>query len=244
MTRSPLLTALFHPVNLSMLGLTMAAGLCSAWWLAPFGFVFWLGMVFMVARDPGLQMTFSRQNRQPLAQRFQTRFDRLDRARFSIFNAMAQSPNPALRKAVEPVQDALDDLVDHAYQLCLRLTAMDNNYSIQLVSSNFDDEIAKMQKNVETAQDENSKNEFKAALLSIQARQTQLKAVGALLARYEAQLTGTSSAVDGLVTKVVSFQGRDAKLVSEKIPELLQGIQTEQNELKQFDADLEKSSLI
>ena len=65
-----------------------------------------------------------------------------------------------------------------------------------------------------------------------------------LLARYEAQLTGTSSAVDGLVTKVVSFQGRDAKLVSEKIPELLQGIQTEQNELKQFDADLEKSSLI
>ena len=244
MTRSPLLTALFHPVNLSMLALTFAAGLCSAWWLAPLGFIFWLGMVFMVARDPGLQMTFTRQNRQPLAQRFQTRFDRLDRARFSIFNAMAQSSNPALRQAVKPLQNALDGLVDHAYQLCLRLTAMDNNYSIQLVSSNFDVEIAKMQKNIETAPDENSKNEFKSALVSIQSRQAQLKAVGALLSRYEAQLTGTSSAVDGLVTSVVSFQGRDAKLVSEKIPELLQSIQTEENELKQFDVDLEKSSLI
>ena len=244
MNRSPLLTALFHPINLSMLGLAAAAGLCSAWWLAPIGLIFWLSMVFMVARDPGLQMTFTRQSRQPLAQRFQTRFDRLDRARVSIFNAMAQSTNPALRKAVEPVQTALDGMVDHAYQLCLRLTAMDNNYSIQLVSSNFDDEIAKMQKNIDTAPDENSKNEFKAALVSIQSRQAQLKAVGALLARYEAQLTGTSSAVDGLVTSIVSFQGRDAKQVSDKIPGLLQSIQTEENELKQFDVDLEKSSLI
>ena len=38
-----------------MLALTVAAGLCSAWWLAPIGFIFWLGMVFMVARDPGLR---------------------------------------------------------------------------------------------------------------------------------------------------------------------------------------------
>ena len=244
MTRSPLLTALFHPVNLAMLALTAAAGLCAAWWLAPIGLVFWLIMVFTIARDPGLKMTFTRQNRQPLAQRFQTRFDRLDRARFSIFNAMAQSPSPALQKIVEPVQAALDEMVEHAYQLCLRLTAMDNNYSVQLVSSNFDDEIAKMQKEIETASDEPSRNDLKTALASIQGRQAQLKAVGALLARYETQLTGTSSAIDGLVTSVVSLQGRDPKLVAEKIPALLQVIQTEQNELNKFDADLEKSAMI
>jgi hypothetical protein len=240
MNRSPLLLALLNPVNLSMLALTVAAGLCSAWWLAPFGLVFWLIMVFIIARDPGLQMTFTRQNRQPLAQRFQTRFDRLDRARFSIFNAMAQSNSPGLQKIVEPVQTALDELVEHAYQLCLRLTALDNNFSVQQVTSNFDDEIAKMQKSIETTPDEASKNEFKATLQSIQGRQAQLKAVGALLARYEAQLTGTNSAVDGVVTSVVSFQGRDSKQVAEKIPMLLQVIQTEQNELNQFDNDLEK----
>jgi hypothetical protein len=244
MTRSPLLTALFHPLNLSMLALTAAAGLCSAWWLAPFGLVFWLVMVFAIARDPGLQMTFTRANRQPLAQRFQTRFDRLDRARFSIFNAMDRAHSPALQKAIEPVQSALDDLVEHAYQLCLRLTAMDNNYSVQNVTSNFDDEVAKMQKNIDTAPDEASRSEFKTALASIQTRQAQLKAVGGLLSRYEAQLTGTSSAVDGLVTSVVSFQGRDIKQVNDKIPALLQVIQGEQNELKQFDADLEKSQSI
>ena len=244
MNRSPLLTALFHPVNLSMLALTAAAGLCSAWWLAPVGLLFWVIMVFAIARDPGLQMTFTRQSRQPLAQRFQTRFDRLDRARFSIFNAMAQSTAPGLQKTVEPVQIALDELVDHAYQLSLRLTAMDNNFSVQQVTSNFDDEIAKMQKSVTAANDPASHKEFESTLQSLQTRQAQLKAVGALLSRFEAQLTGTNSAVDGVVTSVVSFQGRDGKQVEAKIPPLLLVLQTEQDELKQFDAELEKSQAL
>jgi len=244
MTRSPFLLALINPVNLSMLALTVAAGLCSAWWLAPIGFVFWLIMVATIARDPGLQMTFTRQSRQPLAQRFQTRFDRLDRARFSIFNAMAQSNSPGLQKTVEPVQTALDELVEHAYQLCLRLTALDNNFAVQQLTSNFDDEIAKMRKNIDTAPDEASKAEFASTLQSLQQRQAQLKAVGTLLARYEAQLTGTNSAIDGVVTSIVSFQGRDSKQVAEKIPALLQVIQNEQNELKQFDTNLENIQMI
>ncbi len=244
MTRSPLLTALLHPVNISMLALTAAAGLCSAWWLTPIGLIFWLIMVLAIARDPGLQMTFTRQSRQPLAQRFQTRFDKLDRARFSIFNAMAQSNSPTLQKTVEPVQISLDELVEHAYQISLRMTAMDNNYSVQSVTSSFDDEIAKMQKSINDTPEPASRKEFEATMLSLQTRQAQLKSVGGLLSRFEAQLTGTNSAVDGLVTSVVSFQGRDGKQVEGKIPALLEIIQVEQNELKQFDADLEKSQAI
>jgi hypothetical protein len=244
MTRSPLLTALIHPVNLSMLALTAAAGLCSAWWLAPIGFVFWLIMVFVIARDPGLQMTFTRQSRQPLAQRFQTRFDRLDRARFSIFNAVQRFNSPALQRTVEPLQTAVDELVEHAYQLSIRLSALDNNFAVQQVTSNFDDEIAKMQKSIVTAPDEASRTEFKATLQSLQARQAQLKAVSVLLARFEAQLTGTNSAVDGVVTSVVGFQGRDPKQVAEKIEPLKKIIQTEQDELKLFDDELEKSAAI
>jgi hypothetical protein len=68
--------------------------------------------------------------------------------------------------------------------------------------------------------------------------------VGALLSRFEAQLTGTNSAVDGVVTSVVSFQGRDGKQVESKIPALLLVLQTEQDELKQFDAELEKSQAL
>ena len=241
--RSPFLSALFHPLNLSMLALTAAAGLCSAWWLAPVGFVFWLIMVTIVARDPGLQINFTRQSREPLAQRFQTRFDRLDRARASIFNSL-QGVSPAFRRNIQPVQDTLEELVEHAYQLCLNLTAMDNNFNVQKISNNFDDDIETMQKNIASASSDNDKKEFEETLKSLQARKAQLKSVSTLLSRFEAQLTGTNNAVDSVVTSIASLKGRDAKQIEGKIPPLLQVLQTEQEELKQFDAELEKTSLV
>lgn len=243
MNRSPLLLALFNPVNLSMLALTVAAGLCSAWWLAPIGLILWLVMVFVIARDPGLQMTFTRQNRQPLAQRYQIRFDRLERARFSIFNAMSQA-SPQLRHAVEPVESALDALVEHAYQLSLRMSALDNNFAVQQISSNFADDIAKMEKNIAETADPASRREFESTLKSLQIRQAQLKSISTLLSRFEAQLTGTVSAVDSVVTGVVSLKGRSPQLAGEKSSAFLGIIQTEQKELELFDQELEKASLV
>jgi hypothetical protein len=46
------------------------------------------------------------------------------------------------------------------------------------------------------------------------------------------------------VTGVVSLQGRNAKGMEAKIPSLVKIIETEQEELKQFDTELEKKSLI
>jgi hypothetical protein len=241
--RPPLLTALLNPLNLAMLALSAAAGLCSAWWLAPVGLLFWLIMVIVIARDPGVQITFSRQSREPLAQRYQTRFDRLDRARVSILNSL-QGKSPAFQRAVEPIQTALADLVEHAYQLSLRMSALDNNFSVQQISGNFNDDIAKMQKSISEATNPADRKEFEQTLESLKTRQTQLKSVSTLLSRFEAQLTGTNSAVDGVVTSLISLQGRSSKGVDEMIPSLLKVIETEQDELKQFDSELEKSSLI
>lgn len=240
--RPPLLTALLNPVNLAMLALTVAAGLCSAWWLAPVGFLFWLVMVIVIARDPGVQITFTRQSRQPLSQRYQARFDRLDRARISIFNAM-QGVSPAFQRIIEPLQSGLDDLVEHAYQLSLQMTALDNNFAIQRLN-NFDDDIARMEKNLKETETPSSRKEFTETLKSLQERKAQLKSIGVLLDRFEAQLTGTNNAVDSVVTNIISLKGRSAENVKEKVPVLIKVIETEQEELKQFDAELEKTSLI
>ena len=241
--RPPLLTAILNPINLSMLALTVAAGLCSAWWLAPIGIVIWLVMVIVIARDPGIQITFTRQSREPLAQRFQNRFDRLDRARISIFNSL-QGVSPSFRRAIQPLQDSLDELTEHAYQLCLNMTALDNNFAVQQISSNFDSEIEKMQENIRSAADSAGKKEFEETLKSLQTRKTQVKHVSTLLSRFEAQLTGTNNAVDSVVTGIVGLKGRDVKQVEVKIPPLQQVLDTELEELKQFDAELEKTSLI
>lgn len=241
--RPPLLSSLLHPLNLSMLALIVAAGLCSAWWLAPAGLVLWFIMVMMIARDPGLQMRFTRQSREPLAQRFQNRFDRLDRARISIFNSL-QGVSPAFRRNIQPVQDALDELVEHAYQLCLNMTALDNDLAVQQLANKFDADIEAMQKNIASAANDNEKKEFEEALKSLQMRKAQLKSVSTLLSRFEAQLTGTNNAVDGVVTGIASLKGRDPAQVVAKVAPLLQALQTEQAELQQFDEELEKTPLV
>ena len=240
--RPPLFTALLNPVNLAMFALTVAAGLCSAWWLAPVGFLFWMVMVIVIARDPGVQITFTRQSRQPLSQRYQARFDRLDRARISIFNAM-QGVSPAFQRIIEPLQSGLDDLVEHAYQLSLQMTALDNNFAIQRLN-NFDDDIARMEKNLKETETPSSRKEFTETLKSLQERKAQLKSIGVLLDRFEAQLTGTNNTVDSVVTNIISLKGRGAENVKEKVPALIKVIETEQAELKQFDAELEKTTLI
>jgi hypothetical protein len=93
------------------------------------------------------------------------------------------------------------------------------------------------------ATNDRDKREFEEALKSLQARKAQLKSVEILLARFEAQLTGTNNAVDSVVTNIASLKGRDAKQIEGKIPPLLQSLQTEQEELRQFDAEMEKTSL-
>jgi hypothetical protein len=201
-------------------------------------------MVIIIARDPGVQITFTRQSREPLAQRFQNRFDKLDRARISIFNTLQRVNNSALRRSIEPIQSALDDLVEHAYQLSLQMTALDNNFAVQQVATRFDDDIASMEKNLREADNPIDRKEFEQTLASLKARKAQLKSVGTLLSRFEAQLTGTNNAIDSVVTGIVSLQGRSAKGVEEKVPTLLKVIETEQDELQQFDADLEKNSFI
>jgi acyl-CoA-binding protein len=243
MNRSPFLTAVFHPINLAMLALTVFAGLVSAWWLAPIGFIFWIIMVIVVARDPGLQLTFTRQNRQPLAQRYQVRFDRLERARFSIFNAMAQA-GAKLRNTVLPVQDSLDELVDDCYQLSLRMSALDNHYAVQNISNDFDADIKKLEGKLAGTSDEAAKKEYADTIASLKTRKEQMKSLAAVLDRFEAQVTGTSNAVDGVVTSVVSLKGRSPDQAKEKVPALLEILQTEKNEFKQFSEAIQEFSFV
>ena len=167
----------------------------------------------------------------------------IDRARISIFNSLQGVP-PSFRRTVQPIQDTLDDLTEHAYQLCLNMTALENNFAVQQISNNFDDEIENMQENIRKAADSSGKKEYEETLKSLQERKIQMKNIGTLLSRFEAQLTGTNNAVDSVVTGVVGLKGRDTKQVEVKVPPLLQVLQTEQTELQQFDADLEKTSLI
>src|SRR5215831_17412371 len=107
-TRSPWLTALINPVNLAMLALAVAAGLCAAWWLFPLGLLLWVVMVLAVARDPSLVISSTMESRAPLAARFQAPFDRIERSQVSLFNTLA-SADPRIRASFHQVQAETDN---------------------------------------------------------------------------------------------------------------------------------------
>jgi hypothetical protein len=105
--RSPVVTALAHPLNLLMLMTSAVAGLISAWWLFPVGLLFWLIMVVMVARDPALKLNVEKGRRTSLAQRFQRYFDRIERAQVSVFNGLSHA-SPEVKRAMQPVQNEME----------------------------------------------------------------------------------------------------------------------------------------
>jgi hypothetical protein len=120
---------------------------------------------------------------------------------------------------------------------------LDNNFAIQKMTMNFDGEIANLQDNLQNTKDETTQKDYLDTLQSLQTQQEQLIIVGRLLTRFESQLTGTSSAIDGVVMSIASFKGRDPKLAAEKIPSLVEVIQKEQQKLGSFDKDVDKLSL-
>ena len=130
-TRSPMLIALIHPLNLMTLGVAVFAGLFSAWWLFFVGGFFWLVMVIAVTRDPSLRISHEMQRRAPLAQRFQRYFDRIERSQVSVFNSLASAPSQ-IRRVLRPIQSEIGMLTNQVHSLCERMTVLEN---YRLVSS-------------------------------------------------------------------------------------------------------------
>ncbi|PKN99829.1 MAG: hypothetical protein CVU43_14695 [Chloroflexi bacterium HGW-Chloroflexi-5] len=242
MTRSPFLTALFNPLNILMLLGAILAGLISAWWLFPAGLVLWLIMVIVVARDPGLQISFTRQSRQPLAMRFQARFNRIDRARMTIFNLSGQS-SQSFKLLIDPIEEKLDDLVEQVYQISLRMSALDNAYAIQKISNNFDNEISNLEKQILTTTDPGVKAEYLKALQSLIASKENSTNLAQILDRFQAQLTSTVNVVDSVVTGVASLKGLNEKQIKGRIEPLIEIIENDCKKIHQFDVDVQKIAL-
>jgi hypothetical protein len=243
MTRSPFLTALFHPLNIVMVLATIIAGLVSAWWLFPAGMLIWLIMVIIVAQDPGLQISFTRQSRQPLSMRFQDRFNRIDRARMTIFNLGGQA-SKSFKLLVDPIQIKLDELVEQVYQISLRMSALDNTYAIQKISNNFDNEISSLEQQILSTSDTTIRQEYLKTLQSLTARKENSANLAQILDRFQAQLTSTVNVVDSVVTGIASLKGLNEKQLAGKIEPMIEILERDFEKIRQFDVDVQKISLI
>jgi chromosome segregation ATPase len=232
--RSPFVTALLNPVNLAILALTAAAGLCSAWWLAPVGLLLWGFMVLAIATNPNLRFTQEVENRAPLAMRFDQLFKRIQRNQISLYNKL-QSAKSGTRRSLQPLQDRVNALTEHTFQLCLRMSALENHRLVTQRSRNLNEEMALIDAKIISASDERVRQEFEESKAALYSQREKLDAISAGLDRFEAQLLSLASALEGIITEAVHLQVMKSMTVETDLNPLLEQLLKLDIQLGEFD---------
>ena len=235
-SRSPLLAGLIHPLNLLTLGTAVLAGLVSAWWLFPVGLLVWLIMVLNVARDPSLRMSHEMRRREPLAHRFQDRFDRLERSQVSVFNSLASAP-PAVQRALRPVQAEVKKVVEEAHDLCRRMTALENYRLVTESRGDLEAEVRHLDAIIERSEDTITRQEYEESRSSLERRAEKLEAVSTQLDRVEAQLISLSNEMEGVMTEIVRLQASGPEGAKRGVLELVERLRRETAELRSIDGE-------
>lgn len=232
--RKPLITALLNPINLAILALAVAAGLCAAWWLFPVGLVFWAFMVFNVARDPHLQISHELETRTALAPRFQNSFNRVEKIQVDFFTAFSAS-EPAIQRALRPVQAEIDDLTDQAYRIGQRSSALENYRMLSEKNNNVENEWVHLSQQVKNATDPQVKKDLEASLSALDARIVQQRKIVAQLDRVDAQFSSLANTMEGVLADVLRLQSQGAEQVARNADTLAQKLHKQGEELRAYE---------
>ncbi len=232
--RSPIITALFHPLNIAMAGLTIFAGLVSAWWLFPIGLLFWVAMIVTVSRDRALRFNHQMQQRSPLAQRFQRYFDRIERAQVSIFNTLSAA-NSRTQRALQPIQQEVDTLTSEAYSLCQRMTSLENYRMVSQSQPDLSSDLDHINELIEQTDDPQVRQDYEESRRALRERLSKLKGVSVHLDRVEAQLMSLANEMDGVVTEVVRLQAAGPDRASAQVPAIAERLRQETEQLRAFE---------
>lgn len=234
---SPLATAFSNPYTLGTLFLAAAAGMFAAWWLFPIGLVLWAIMMALIANDKSLRINYNMQARTgTLSARFQGVYTKVVRSQMRIFNSLL-SASWRTRRALEPVQNEVEVLVDHVYTVCQQMMAPENYLRVsQQGNTDFEGQRALLVLSLGGAADPVVKKEKEDAIHALDARIQEVKDMASMLDRVEAQLTNLSATMDAMLAEIMSMQVRGAGEVEREVPNLVQKIRHEVEQLQAVES--------
>ncbi|MDW8325633.1 MAG: hypothetical protein RMK99_03615 [Anaerolineales bacterium] len=238
--RSPYVIAFLNPLNLAMLALSVAAGLCSAWWLFPLGLLLWLVMFLLVARNPVMRVALKQEARSgALSPRFQAVFDDVTRAQTRLFTTL-QSADDRTQAVFAPVQDAVEALVDEVYIVCQRMTGPENFRRVSTLNTDLEGERALAVLAMESAADPKEKAEKQEQVRAIEERMKSIRAVETLLNRVETQVKTVANELQATLAELVRLQALGVKEAEQQVPTLARRIRRQIEELKEFEREAAK----
>lgn len=223
--------------NAELALLVIFAGLISAWWLFPIGVLLWGLMVWQVAHEPALKINHQLQSRKPLPQRFEPTFTRLEKAQLTVFNSLASAPK-ATRQAFQPVQAAMERLVEAAYGLCERMTALENYRLITQAKIDLKAELRQIDERLAATQDPFIQREYQTSRRTLEERLAKFEAVTRQLERLDAQLLRLANALDTVVTEVIHLQAQRPATPENEVARLVQKLRAHQSTLETFEREV------
>jgi hypothetical protein len=233
---SPWLRALLHPLNLAMLGLGVAAAMCAAWWLLPVSFVLYGLMVLSVVRDPSIQFQHKVFSRRPLARRFVKPFERIERVQVRLFNTLSNSGRD-VQRALREVQQAVDDLVEQSYGVCLRMSGLENHRLMVEHNIDFEFELSEIERKIQGEEDALVRQDYEEVKTTLERRAGDLRSLIHLLDRVEAQLAVISNTIASVYTEILRLEALGVEEIQAESPELVAQIRKETQELLSFERE-------
>ncbi|MCE1254560.1 MAG: hypothetical protein LWX83_13545 [Anaerolineae bacterium] len=234
--RSSWFNALSNPINIFMLVAAVAAGLLSAWWLFPIGLIFWVIMVLFMVFDPAVRLNQIIQERTPLPERFQTIFKRIERVQVSLFNSLSSAPS-SQKRAFIPLQDELQTLVELTYQLCVRLTPLENYREVN-TGKKAENELIQLQRLIDNIDDPQAKQGYQSARIALEDKVNQEKLAAARLARLDALLLNIAGEMETLLSETVNLRSMVNNELSSGVSKLTVEIQEQIQKLQTFEKDV------
>jgi cell division septum initiation protein DivIVA len=152
----------------------------------------------------------------------------------SLFLALKSAPAKA-QQLLQPVQDAVNDLVEQTYHVCQRFANVDNYITVQRANKDLEGEIAILELKLAGATDEQVRKEYEEALSSLREQADNLKQMTNLLERFETQLTTLTSTLERVQANAIRLQTMDEGTIRAEIPDLLKWIEAQSQELKGFE---------
>ena len=237
--RSPLTTALLNPLNIITLVFSGLAGLIAAWWLFPLGLVIWAVMVAAIANDKSIRINYNMEARLgTLSPRFQEPYAKAVKAQTRIFNSLLSATGES-RRALQPVQDEIEKLVDEIYSVCQKMTAPENYVQVSKgKAADLEGERALLVLSLDKDMDAAMKKQKEDAIDSLENRIQKTKNVAAMLDRIQTQLASVTAFMDTMLSDIMRLQVMGAEQMRQEVPNLLQKIQSEIAQLEAAEKEI------
>ena len=237
--RSPLTTALLNPLNIVTLLFSGLAGLTAAWWLFPIGLIIWAVMVATIANDKAIRINYNMEARLgTLSPRFQEPYSKAVKAQMRIFNSLL-SATPENRRALSPVQDEVEKLVDEIYNVCQKMTVPENFVQVAKgKTADLEGERALLVLSMDKDMDAAIRKQKEDAIKSLEGRIQKTKSISTSMDRIQAELGSTTTFMESILSDVMRLQVMGAEQTTREVPALLEKIRAEINELEAAEKEI------